>query len=60
MQDPALFPFIDIAMRVIAVLALGMVPFMIPPDSIRRLDRRWRVLRDKLSLRASPVSLGRD
>ena len=53
MQDPALFPFIDTAIRLIAVLALCLAPFLIPLPRIKQLDRRWRALRPRTSQRAA-------
>ncbi len=56
MQDPALFPFIDTAVRLIAVLALCLAPFLIPLPRIKLPDRRWRALRARSSQR--PASQG--
>lgn len=56
MQDPALFPFIDTAIRLIAVLALCLAPFLIPLPRIKLPDRRWRALRARSSQR--PASQG--
>lgn len=56
MPDPALFPFIDSVIRLIAVLALCLAPFLVPLPPMRHIDRRWRLLRKRWIPRREPVS----
>ena len=48
MPDPMLFPFLDTAVRVIAVLVLCAIPVLIPLPSINR-SPRGRVARTSSS-----------
>ncbi len=42
MSDPMLFPFLDVAVRVIAVLVLCAIPLLIPMPSTDRATRSAR------------------
>ena len=54
MQDSTLFPFIDTAMCLVAVLLLLAIPTLFPQQGLRRQLRRWRA---RIPQRLLPLSL---
>ncbi len=54
MQEPTLFPFIDTAVCLVALVLLLVIPTLFPQQDLMRKLRRWRA---RIPRRLLPLSL---